>query len=64
MYAKRMTTRDIQDYIKDIYGFDASPSLVSKITDKVLPIAQQWQGRPLQRLYALVYMDAIHFNVK
>ena len=64
MYAKGMTTRDIQDHIKDIYGFDASPSLVSKITDKVLPIAQQWQGRPLQRLYALVYMDAIHFNVK
>lgn len=47
MYAKGITTRDIQDHI-----------------NKVLPIAQQWQGRPLQRLYALVYMDAIHFNVK
>lgn len=51
MYAKGMTTRDIQKHI-------------SKITDKILPIAHQWQGRPLKRLYALVYMDAIHFNVK
>lgn len=64
MYAKGMTTRDIKDHIQDIYGFDTSPTLISKITDRIIPIAHQWQSRPLERLYALVYMDAVHFNVR
>ncbi|GAA6326245.1 hypothetical protein F350042L8_33430 [Fusobacterium ulcerans] len=64
MYAKGMTTRDIKEHIQEIYGFDTSPTLISKITDKIIPIAYQWQSRPLERLYALVYMDAVHFNVR
>ena len=61
MYAKGMTTRDIKKYIQESYGFYTSPTLISKITDKSILIDCQWQSRPLQRLYALVYMDAVHF---
>jgi len=64
MYAKGMSTRDIEDHIKDIYGVDLSPSMVSKITDKILPMIAEWQSRPLDRLYPIVYLDAIHFRVR
>lgn len=62
MYAKGVTTRNIKNYIQEISGFDTSPTLISKITDKIIPVAYQWQSRPLERLYALVYMDAVHFT--
>jgi transposase-like protein len=64
MYAKGMTNRDIETHINDIYGFNASPSLISRITDKVLPLAKEWQNRPLESVYAIMFLDAIHFNVR
>ena len=64
MYAKGMTTGDIEGHIKEIYGLDVSDSTISRITDKILPVVKEWQARPLQELYAVVYMDAIHFHVR
>lgn len=54
-----MPTRDIEDHIRDIYGIDVSPSMVSKITDKILPMISEWQSRSLEHLYPIVYLDAI-----
>lgn len=64
MYAKGMTTRDISDHLKTVYGVDASAEMISKMTDRILPIAKEWQNRPLDRKYAVVFMDAIHYNVR
>lgn len=64
MYAKGMTTNDISAHIDDIYGFEVSDSLVSRITDKILPVVKEWQQRPLESIYAVVFMDAIHYNVR
>lgn len=64
MYAKGMTTRDISTHLKNIYGFEASPTLISGITDKITPIAKQWQNRPLESVYPIIFMDAIHYKVK
>jgi len=64
MYAKGMSTRDIEDHMRDIYRIDVSPSMVSKITDKILPMILEWQSRPLERIYPIVYLDAIHFKVR
>ena len=64
MYAKGMTTNDISGHIEDIYGFEVSDSLVSRITDKILPVVKEWQQRPLENIYAVVFMDAIHYNVR
>lgn len=64
MYAKGMTTRDISDHLKTVYGVDASAEMISKMTDRILPIAKEWQNRPLDRKYAIVFMDAIHYNVR
>lgn len=59
-----MTTSDIQCHIKDIYGMDISDTTVSRITDKILPEAREWQQRPLESVYAVVFMDAIHYQVR
>ena len=64
MYAKRMSTRDIEDHLRDIYGIDASPALISKITDKVLPAVQECQSRPLDKIYPIVFLDGIVYKVK
>lgn len=64
MYAKGMTTRDITTHLYDVYGVDASPSMISKMTDKIIPIAKEWQSRPLSSKYAIVFMDAIHYSVR
>lgn len=64
MYAKGMSTRDIEDHMRDIYGIDVSPTMVSKVTDKILPMITEWQSRPLDRVYPIVYLDAIHFKVR
>ena len=64
MYAKGMTTNDISAHIEDIYGLEVSDSLVSRITDKILPVVKEWQQRPLESIYAVVFMDAIHYNVR
>lgn len=64
MYAKGMTTSDIEAHIQDIYGIEVSDTTVSRITDKILPIAKEWQQRPLEAVYAVVFLDAIHYHVR
>lgn len=64
MYAKGMTTRDIASQVNEIYGMDISPTLVSNITDKVIPMIREWHSRPLETVYPIVFMDAIHFKVR
>ena len=64
MYAKGMTTSDIEAHIQDIYGLECSDSTISRITDKIIPVVREWQSRPLEEIYAVVFMDAIHFHVR
>ena len=64
MYAKGMTTRQISETIKDIYGFEVSEGMVSNITDKLLPQIEEWQNRPLASVYPIVFIDAVHFSVR
>ena len=64
MYAKGMTTRQISETIEDIYGFDVSEGFISDVTDKILPEIHDWQNRPLESLYPVVFVDAIHYSVK
>ena len=59
-----MSTSDIEDHIRDIYGLEISDTTVSRITDKVLPTAKEWQQRPLESVYAVVFLDAIHYHVR
>jgi transposase-like protein len=64
MYAKGMSTSDIESYIREIYGLSVSDSTVSRVTDKILPVVKEWQQRPLESVYAVVFLDAIHFHVR
>jgi len=64
MYAKGMSNRDIEDHLRDIYGVEASASLISRITDKILPQVQEWQSRPLEAVYPIVFFDGIVFKVR
>jgi putative transposase len=64
LYAKGVSTRDIEDHMKDIYGIDVSPTLVSKVTEKIMPLVSEWQSRPLDRVFPIVFLDAIHFKVR
>lgn len=64
MYAKGMSNRDIEDHLRDIYGVDASASLISRITDKILPAVAEWQSRPLDAIYPIVFLDGIVFKVR
>lgn len=64
LYAKGMTTSDIQAEIEDLYGITISPSMVSKITDKVIATATEWQNRMLDKIYPIVYLDAMCFKVR
>jgi transposase-like protein len=64
LYAKGVSTRDIQDHLANLYGIDVSPTLISNVTNKIVPLIKEWQSRPLQGVYAVVFLDAIHFKVK
>jgi transposase-like protein len=64
MYAKGMTTSDMEAHIKELYGLDISDSTISRITEKILPLAKEWQMRPLESVYAVVFLDAIHYHVR
>lgn len=64
IYAKGMSQNDICAHIEDIYGLEVSDSLISRVTDKIQPIVKEWQQRPLESIYAVVFMDAIHYNVR
>jgi putative transposase len=64
MYAKGMTTRDIEAHLRDMYGVEASSSTISTITNKVMPLVEAWQNRPLAALYPIIYLDAIHYKLR
>ena len=64
MYAKGMTTRQISETIEDIYGFETSEDFISDVTDKILPQIEDWQNRPLDEVYPILYIDAIHYSVR
>lgn len=64
MYAKGMTTRQISDTIQDIYGFETSEGFILDVTDKLLPEIEEWQNRPLEEIYPVIYIDAIHYSVR
>jgi putative transposase len=64
MYARGMTTREIQGHLHEIYGVEVSPSLISEVTDAVWEEVQTWQSRPLERMYAIVYLDALFVKMR
>ena len=64
MYAKGMTTRQISETIEDIYGFEASEGFISDVTDKILQDIEDWQKRPLDEIYPIIFIDAVHFSVR
>jgi putative transposase len=64
MYARGMSTRDIQGHLEDIYGIDVSPALISDVTDGVMEEVKGWQSRPLEAVYPVVYMDALYVKVR
>ena len=64
LYARGVSTRDIQSHLQHLYGVEVSPTLISNITDKLLPLIKEWQNRPLQTVYTVVFLDAIHYKVK
>ncbi|WP_181392817.1 IS256 family transposase [Faecalicatena contorta] len=64
MYAKGMTTGDIESHLRELYDIEISDSTISRVTDKILPIVREWQERPLEEIYAVVFMDAIHYHVR
>lgn len=64
MYAKGMTTGDIESHMRELYDIDISDSTVSRITDKIMPVVKEWQERPLEEVYTVVFMDAIHYHVR
>ena len=64
LYSKGMTVRDIQDHLSRMYGVDISPTLISNVTNKLMPIIKEWQNRPLEKTYAAVFLDAIHYIVR
>ena len=64
MYAKGMTTNDIESHMRELYDIEISDNTISMITDKILPIVKEWQERPLEEIYAVVFMDAIHYHVR
>lgn len=65
MYAKGMTTTDIAEHVSDMYlGADVSATFISQVTEKVLPLAKEWQARMLDKVYPVVFFDAIHYKVR
>ena len=64
MYAKGMSTADIESHMRELYDIEISDSTISRITDKILPLVKEWQERPLEEVYAIVFMDAIHYHVR
>lgn len=64
MYQKGMSQRDIEDNLREIYGAEISQSLISRITDKILPEVNEWQNRPLERIYPIIFFDGVVFKVR
>lgn len=64
MYARGMSNKDISDTIDEIYGFDMDEALITNVTNKILPIAEEWKNRPLEKVYPVIFIDATHFSVR
>jgi transposase-like protein len=64
MYALGLTTRQIQDHLKEIYAVDVSPELISRVTDEVKELAAEWRGRPLEPFYPVLFLDALRVNIR
>jgi putative transposase len=64
MYSRGMTTRDIQGHLKQMYGVEVSPTLISEVTDAVLQEVKGWQSRPLESMYAIAYLDALYVKMR
>lgn len=64
LYAHGMSTRDIQEHVKDLYNIEISSELVSKISEKIMPQVNEWQSRPLEAYYPFIFMDAIHYKIR
>lgn len=64
LYATGMTTRDISEQIKELYGVEISAETVSNITNRISPLVSEWQNRPLEKTYSFIFMDAIHYKVR
>lgn len=64
LYSRGLSTREIQDHLREIYGVEISPALISRVTDAVLSEVQAWQNRPLDAVYPIVYLDAIHLKIR
>ena len=64
LYGKGMSYEDIQEHLEELYGLEISTGQLSAITDKILPVVEQWRTRPLEPVYAFVWLDAVHFKVR
>ena len=64
LYARGSSYSDIRDYLYDMYGTEVSTATISRVTDKVLPLLQEWRSRPLEAVYPIVWLDAIHYKVR
>ncbi len=64
LYSRGMSYEDMRRHIQEIYGVEVSDGTINSITDRVIPTIREWQNRPLERLYSIVYMDAMHFKVR
>lgn len=64
LYARGMTTREIQDHLRELYGVEVSPTLISNVTDAVMDNVREWQNRPLEAVYPIVYLEAIHLKIR
>ena len=64
MYARGMTTREIQGHLEEMYGVEVSPTLISEVTDGVMEEVKAWQNRPLEPLYAILYLDALYVKMR
>ena len=64
LYGRGLTTREINEQIQDLYGIEVSATMVSNITDKIIPEIKEWQERPLDEVYPFIFIDAVHFSVR
>ncbi len=64
LYAKGLTTRDIKEHLDELYGLEVSPAFISNVTERVREFVVEWQARPLDKLYPIVYLDAIHYKIR
>ena len=64
LYGRGLTTREINEQVHDLYGIEVSATMVSNITDQIIPKIKEWQSRPLDSVYPIVFIDAVHFSVR